>query len=373
VQALLERDVDGNVAVQPARHDVGAFIGEEMRQTFRIESGYSEVVFAAPSARSVETDRLLRGRPDGTVWVAGGMDQAFGKDSVYTVTSRSVRSTADDLARAPDTVPQAILDQYAQPPEATNRVRALAAEVTAPYESTFEKIRALEVWMEDNLEYSLDAPLAPAGVDVVDDFLFRSRLGWCEQIASSLVVLARSAGIPARLATGFVPGERDALTGRFVVRERDAHAWAEIYFADIGWQGFDPTASVPFSGEARSDGSWLQTLRRHALPLGLIAIFVVLLITALPNLVAVLRNRRARRASWTARTFDRLERIGRKAGRPRAPAETPREYASVLAERLQAPQLNDVGAILDEASYSGRDAPAASRDTADAVLSSLRP
>ncbi len=100
--------------------------------------------------------------------------------------------------------------------------------------------------------------------------------GWCEQIASSLVVLARSAGIPARLATGFVPGDRDALTGRFVVREREAHAWAEIFFPGIGWQGFDPTAAVPLAGDAKAGGSVLSSLRRHAAPLAVVAILLVL-------------------------------------------------------------------------------------------------
>ena len=72
--------------------------------------------------------------------------------------------------------------------------------------TTFDKVLALEAWLGAHVKYSITAPLAPQGVDVVDDFLFRSRLGWCEQVASSLVVLARSVGIPARLATGFVPG-----------------------------------------------------------------------------------------------------------------------------------------------------------------------
>ena len=142
---------------------------------------------------------------------------------------------------------------------------------------------AIEDWMGAHTEYSLNAPLSPPGVDVVDDFLFRSKLGWCEQIASSLVVLARSVGIPARLATGFAPGERDALTGRFVVRERDAHAWAEIYFAGIGWQGFDPTASVPLAGDKPASGSWMQRVRDHALAFGIAAALLVLLTFAAPE------------------------------------------------------------------------------------------
>ena len=86
--------------------------------------------------------------------------------------------------------------------------------MTAGATTTFDKVRAIEDWMGAHTEYSLNAPLSPPNVDVVDDFLFRSRIGWCEQIASSLVVLARSVGIPARLVTGFVPGTQDALTGR---------------------------------------------------------------------------------------------------------------------------------------------------------------
>jgi hypothetical protein len=206
---------------------------------------------------------------------------------------------------------------------------------------------------------------------VVDDFVFRSRLGWCEQIASTLVVMARSVGIPARLTTGFVPGERDALTGRFVVRERDAHAWAEVYFDGIGWQGFDPTASVPLSGEANDHGSWLATVRRFAIPLGLLVLFAILIVSAIPPLRVAARRRRERRARWSARTLDRLEKIGRKAGRARAPAETPREYAHALAEHLSAPNLEHVGRTLDEAAYSGHDAPEDARNAADAVLSSL--
>ena len=75
-------------------------------------------------------------------------------------------------------------------------------------------------------------------------------------------MLARSVGIPARLATGFVPGEKDGLSGRFVVRERDAHVWTEVYFPGVGWQGFDPTASVPLAGEAGAARSWMENAWR---------------------------------------------------------------------------------------------------------------
>ncbi len=364
--------IGNDVPVTPARYDDGARLGPEFRQTFHIETGFTNIVFAAPSARVVQTDRLLAERPDGTVKVAGDDTSGFGKGAVYTVVSRAMPATQAMLRAATGPVPDAILAQYAQPPEVTSeRVRALGRQITAGAATTYDKVTAIEAWLGENTSYSLNAPLSPKGVDVVDDFLFRSRQGWCEQIASSLVVLARSAGIPARLVTGFVPGDRDALTGRFVVRERHAHAWAEVFFPGIGWQGFDPTASVPLAGNASTNGSWLQSARDHAVPLGLAAVAVVLLVGFAPRLAGAARRRRARRASWAAQTLHRLERAGRKAGRARAPSETPREYARALGEQLGDDRLDTVGDALDVDAFSVAGASAEQRRAADAVLTSL--
>jgi transglutaminase-like putative cysteine protease len=360
------------VAVPAAPFDVGATEGADFRQTFHVEAGFSDVVFAAPSPRTVQTDKLLRSRGDGTVTVTGGVSGGFGKGAVYTVVSRRMRATAETLRSADFApTPVEILRADAQVPATTDRVRSLARRITATAATTYDKVIAIEDWMGAHTEYSLNAPLSPAGVDVVDDFLFRSKEGWCEQIASSLVVLARSAGIPARLATGFAPGDRDALTGRFVVRERDAHAWAEIYFAGVGWEGFDPTASVPLAGEKPPSGSWMQEVRDHALAFGIAAAGLLLLTFAAPGLVAAGRSRRRRRASWSARALHRLERAGRKAGRARAPAETPREYARSVAQRLDDARIARVGDVIDADAFSLGGASQDARDAADSVLTSL--
>ena len=92
-----------------------------------------------------------------------------------------------------------------------------------------------------------------------------------------------------------------------------------------------------------------------------------------PRLLAAGRRRRRQRASWGARTLHDLERVGRKAGRARAPAETPREYANALAERLGDDRLHDVGDVLDIDAFSPRGADADARTRTDAVLVSLRP
>jgi transglutaminase-like putative cysteine protease len=336
-----------------------------------MEAPFSNVVFAAPSPVEIESDKVLEQRTDGTVSAFAG----FGRGSTYTVISRSSLPNAAML-RASDSqpVPTSVKLQYAERPETTERVQILAREITARAPTTYDKILAIEAWMHTHLKYSINAPLAPRNADVVDDFLFRTRVGWCEQVASSLVVMARQVGIPARLATGFVPGKRDGLTGQFVVRERDAHAWAEIYFPGVGWQPFDPTASVPLAGDASTSGSWLQWARHHALEFGLLAAVLVLAALGAPEVVAAQRRRsERRRSSWAARNLHRLERIGTRAGRPRAPAETPREYAAALAAFLHDERLRTVGDTLDADGFSEAGTSASARADADAVLMSLGP
>jgi transglutaminase-like putative cysteine protease len=370
-QTLVGNGPAVSVPVDP--FDDGALTGPAMRQTFHVKTEFSDVVFAAPSPVAVQTANRLRGRSDGTVVADGG----FGKGAVYTVTSRNALPTAAAL-RAADArpMPATVLDLFAPTPErTTTRVRALALSITAAAPTNFDKIRAIESWMSAHLRYSLNAPLAPAdAVDVVDDFLFRSRVGWCEQVASSLVVLARSVGIPARLASGFVSGSRDSLTGEFVVRERDAHAWAEIYFPGIGWQPFDPTASVPLAGDASTSGSWIQWARHHALELGLLASALVLAASSAPAVTARCGRRLARRhASWATRGLARLEHIGRRAGRVSAPSETARAYAAAVAGDLGEDRLRAVGEVLDADGFSRGGTSAESRRDAEAVLSSLGP
>ena len=90
--------------------------------------------------------------------------------------------------------------------------------------------------------YTLDTPLP--GHDAVDEFLFDTRAGFCEHFASAFVVLMRAAGVPARVVTGYAGGYRNPIGGYWLVRNSDAHAWAEIWLAGRGWVRVDPTAAV---------------------------------------------------------------------------------------------------------------------------------
>lgn len=152
----------------------------------------------------------------------------------------------------------------ALPPGFNPRARDLAARwraESASSEAVIEKALAL---YRASFAYTLDPPLL--GADSVDDFLFGSRRGFCEHFAGSFVFLMRAAGIPARVVTGYQGGEPNPLDGHLLVRQSDAHAWAEVWLGERGWTRVDPTASV---APARVEQGLAAALPARELPAGL--------------------------------------------------------------------------------------------------------
>ncbi len=103
--------------------------------------------------------------------------------------------------------------------------------------------KALAAFHDQPFHYTLTPPLL-IGADSVDEFLFQSRQGFCEHYAGSFVFLMRAAGVPARVVTGYQGGERNTLGDYWIVRQADAHAWAEVWLPEMGWTRVDPTAAV---------------------------------------------------------------------------------------------------------------------------------
>ncbi|CAN5752679.1 hypothetical protein BH23ACT2_BH23ACT2_00440 [soil metagenome] len=362
--------VSADGEVLPAPDDLGARGDDVLTQRFRVEASYVDLVFAAPSAVTVTSERQVAQRRDGTLTTASG---AMGRGASYSVTSRRSPASSEALQTADGgDIPAALQERYAAEPEATERVLETATAITEGADNTYDRVRAIEAWMGERTEYALDAPLSPEGVDVVDHFLFESRLGWCEQVASSLVVLARANGIPARLATGFVPSERDPVTGIYVVRAEDAHAWAEIWFPEVGWVPFDPTADVPPAGAdqaGRTLGGWLID---HSV---LIVLGVVALVLVVGPLRAQAgdrwRRRRARPTSWPAVADARLVALGERVERRRRSDESATAFATALARLLGEPRLVDVGTTIDAGLYAPVPPPSDQRARAEAVLDDL--
>jgi len=100
----------------------------------------------------------------------------------------------------------------------------------------------LEYLRTGSFVYSLEPERL--GPDAIDDFLFRTRVGFCGHYASAFVVLMRAAGVPARVVTGYLGGEWIPYGGYLLVRQSEAHAWAEVWLEGRGWTRIDPTAVV---------------------------------------------------------------------------------------------------------------------------------
>jgi transglutaminase-like putative cysteine protease len=123
--------------------------------------------------------------------------------------------------------------------------------------------RALAFFRDEAFYYTLRPPRL--GVDAVDDFLFVTRRGFCEHYASAFVVLMRAAGMPARVVTGYQGGEFNPLGRYWVIRQRDAHAWAEVWLPGQGWIRIDPTAAVAPQRVEHGIGAALPSLEQPAL------------------------------------------------------------------------------------------------------------
>lgn len=283
---------------------------KELVQTYFVEQDLPNVVFAAPRPVQVIFDGSLWLRPDGAL----RSDVTLTAGSVYTVVSERVQVDADILraqgdlgafyARFADVPGAEELEPFLELPESTTeRTIDLAASLRTPGAPTYDTILAYEAWLGANTEYDLDAPVPADGADAVDDFLFESRLGYCEQIASALTIMLRSQGVPARLATGYVPGERDRVSGVWNVRGTDAHAWVEVWFPQTGWQPFDPTAQVPLAADAGGGtiggdliGATLSSIASYRAQIVLVALGVGAVLVIV-RLILAARYRR-RRGRW---------------------------------------------------------------------------
>lgn len=162
-------------------------------------------------------------------------------------------------------------------PEGNPRSRELAAGWMARYADPWQRVQAaMRLFAEAPFAYTLSPP--PLGKAQVDSFVFDTRRGFCEHYASSFVFLMRAAGVPARVVIGYQGGEYNPLGKHYVIRQSDAHAWAEVWLAGRGWVRVDPTSAVAPSrvesgvdaalsgedlgalGDLRAPG-WLRALR----------------------------------------------------------------------------------------------------------------
>lgn len=322
-----------------------------LRQWVSMERSGDRALYAAgePLAANRPYQLLVRGDPERP---ADHMAAMLAAGRRYQVLSLIPAATADQLRAAGTIYPAGVAQLYLALPELPARIGELAQEVTAGAATPYDQALALQDYLRQ-FSYDLAVAPPPAGRDVVDYFLFDAQRGYCDYYASALVVMARTLGIPARLAVGYTSGSYDPAARGFVVREQDAHSWPELYFPQIGWVSFEPTAAMPpptretpadplAAGAAGDDGAAAaaqvqadlqtfrddQTVRQRA---GWLAAALALAVLAA---VAWLVWRR-RPAPELAVLYGRLARWGRRLGLASQPGDTPAQLGQALGSQMQ--------------------------------------
>ena len=166
----------------------------------------------------------------------------------YTVTSFVAVTDKAQLRRAATVYPEYIRKLYLQLPSTLpQRVRDLARKVAGSELDPYDMAETIESYLRTTYHYAPQVRAPPAGRDPVDFFLFDLKEDFCEYFASAMAVMLRELGVPARVVEGYTTGTLDPNTGKYVVKELDAHAWVEAYFPSYGWIEFEPTPSqAPF-------------------------------------------------------------------------------------------------------------------------------
>ncbi|MEU2199325.1 transglutaminaseTgpA domain-containing protein [Isoptericola sp. NPDC019482] len=186
--------------------------------------------------RQVSTDAGGWGYDPARDEVVGGLTDT---GDAYTLTVHERDLDPDVLREAP----AADLDEvYTQVPESAHAadVEAAAREVVGDADTVYDQAVDLQRWLRDPTRFTYSTTIPRGGTgDPVWDFL-QHRTGYCIQFATTMVVMARSLGIPARLAVGYLPGDRTGET-TWRITGQDSHAWPEIYFPGTGWVRFEPT------------------------------------------------------------------------------------------------------------------------------------
>ncbi|MGH2462803.1 MAG: transglutaminaseTgpA domain-containing protein [Candidatus Limnocylindria bacterium] len=178
----------------------------------------------------------------------GGLEAAgaLSPEQMYDVTAVISEATEAQLAAASTDYEEEVVALYLGTEGITDQTRQLAENIAAGATNPYDRAKAIATFLRTNPAFAYDTSVTPPtdpNQDLVDYFVFEGQRGFCTYYASAMVMMARSLGIPARLAVGYAPGER-VEAGVYEITARNAHAWAELYFPGYGWQIFEATKSI---------------------------------------------------------------------------------------------------------------------------------
>ncbi|MGQ0568947.1 MAG: transglutaminase TgpA family protein [Armatimonadota bacterium] len=377
-------ELDGGVppiAIVHRRDEVLSYNERTIRvtQTFYVEAEQPNVIFAAPL---VERLYLTTGKAYldryGSIRLPGTLKPGM----VYSVISRALIPDARRLRAVSTEAPRFIKERYLRLPPLPDRVGALAKRIVAGHSTTYDRVVAINRHLWTAYRYDLTIPPQRRPGDAVDYFLFEERRGYCEQFASAMVVLLRSAAIPSRLVTGYGPGTLNAVTGLLEVRNSDAHAWVEVFFPGVGWVEFEPTPGFPDTADLGGPATrrwvfqdlavrlsarlkWLEArsplARQIITGAASVARPSLMLVVALAGLAAAVGTWRVAghraspatpRAALNQVYLEMCAVLARRGVR-RGPADTIEEFRSRAEASRDLPEVGEISSLVEAAAYGG--------------------
>ncbi len=259
IKTVIEKGDDDLIRVDPIATSENRTV-----QTIYLEPLDTPVLFALPRAVAVQGSFPVVYRD-----VYGGLSypRNYERTSYKVYSDRSLPSTLQ--LRADDQPYSADLKNYVfLPPVYDPRIAKLAETITATAKNRYDKAHAVESYLQNNFGYTLEKKAG--GSEPLADFLFNVREGHCEYFATAMAVMLRTQGIATRVVNGFHGGDYNDAAGMTIVRQRNAHAWVEVFFPkENAWVPFDPTpfagqpVSSPTGGVAAAFNKYLEALETH--------------------------------------------------------------------------------------------------------------
>ena len=246
---VLKEAQDRGIQLYPENQEFRGIV-----QTFYVEKNLNNIVYAA-------SDAMVLYFPGNEIYIDENKTLIspyyLEKGMAYTCVSNLWHSKQPffDEAKS-DTILSNSLKIDFEPSE---RLKAFASGFISSdtqFSPKMSYATALKIceYLKHNFEYDMDIPRFPDNTETVDWFLFEQKRGFCEHFATAMVVLCRLNGMPARLVTGFSPGEYNRFTSLYEIKESDSHAWVEVYCGHRGWITFDPTPGYSSLMETRRAG-----------------------------------------------------------------------------------------------------------------------
>ncbi len=289
-----------------------------------------------------------------------------------------------------------IRQEYMQIPEGTtDRTIELADNITKGYNNDYDKAKAIEIYLKSNIDYSYSTDLPDDGEDIIDNFLFETKEGFCTYSATSMIIMLRSVGIPARYVKGFVIREKEKEDADNIVLQNNnkkqeesknnkrtvtgynAHAWVEAYLEGYGWLPFEPTSGFNFVQETKKidyfkkpqtdiedtkiDDLTNKNVKEKKIPTSYIIIFLITLKLVISVLLITSRLRKHKQFYEISTTPNKIIKLFTKilmlmelVGYKRYPNQTIREYAKSINGQLDVEGYNlmELTKIYEIACYS---------------------